>query len=635
MEREKSSEESDVLERSTKKFKDNHCEGEYQSGNSESNANAFRSYKDKLVGDIPGAYEQAFGFDAFMEDEADSDCEESSLCDGMVVISLSKEEKVRIREPWGNAIIVKTLGWKVGFLFLSTKLRTMWMPSGRMDIIDLGNDFFLIKFELQTDLEVVLKGGLWFVGQQFLAIRKWEPEFKAEEASLSSVAVWIRLLGLPIEFYEPTILKKIGRAIGPVLRIDSYTANGVRGRFARLCVQVNIEQPLINTVKIGKMVQLVQYEGINMLCFACGRLGHRKENCPALIRSSVETTKNSSPQSSSRNQSSSVLLESDQAGDLLKERSIPSVVVTSEHVGKAYGEWMVVSRRKKPNGKNNAHSNGTRVDETRGQDVPPQSRDPQAIPRDVVPDNRKDMKRKASTSSAGKDRHNGGNSQEKPISSQGLLKGKKGFSYKAANTLSKPNHRKTVVDRVSNRSLGWEQNNWLPKTPLNTNTIFNFGTGSSENDVSRLPLGETSERENNPNGEINYCRNSKGPNGDHGVVQHRGNGGVEEYLPFNGGQCTAGLPSDDGRGMVHHSEPILALLDGSAKVSSIDVLAVRASIRATSLRKISKCLGENIPGTNDNTKENFAKETHRNGHHGKFVQGEASAVLSPFNSTHS
>jgi len=140
-----------------------------------------------------------------------------------------------------------------------------------------------------------LKGGPWFVGQQFLAIRKWEPEFKAEEASLSSVAVWIRLPGLPIEFYEPTILKKIGRAIGPVLHIDSYIANGVKGRFARLCVQVNIEQPLINTVKIGKMVQLVQYEGINMLCFACGRLGHRKENCPALIRSTVGTTKNSSP----------------------------------------------------------------------------------------------------------------------------------------------------------------------------------------------------------------------------------------------------------------------------------------------------------------------------------------------------
>jgi len=55
----------------------------------------------------------------------------------------------------------------------------------------------------------------------------------------------------------------------------------------------------------------------------------------------------------------------------LKELSTPSAVMMSKHMGKAYGEWMVVSRRKKPNGKNNAHSNETRVDETRGQDVPP------------------------------------------------------------------------------------------------------------------------------------------------------------------------------------------------------------------------------------------------------------------------
>lgn len=130
----------------------------------EKERNTFRSYKDKLVGDIPGVYEQAFGVVANMEEEVQSDVEEDYLCEGMVAILLSKKEKTRIREPWGQAIIVKTFGRNVGFLFLSTKLRAMWMPVGRMDCIDIGNDFFLIKFELQSDLEVVLKGGPWFVG---------------------------------------------------------------------------------------------------------------------------------------------------------------------------------------------------------------------------------------------------------------------------------------------------------------------------------------------------------------------------------------------------------------------------------------------------------------------------------------
>ena len=63
MERERSFEESDTLERSTKKFKENHCIKEHDHGNYGIEANAFRSYKDKLVGDIPSAYEQAFGFE--------------------------------------------------------------------------------------------------------------------------------------------------------------------------------------------------------------------------------------------------------------------------------------------------------------------------------------------------------------------------------------------------------------------------------------------------------------------------------------------------------------------------------------------------------------------------------------------
>lgn len=101
--------------------------------------------------------------------------------------------------------------------------------------------FSLIKFELQEDVDKVLKGVPWFVSQHFLSIRQWEPYFKASAATFSSVAVWIRLPELPIEYYEPEALKEIGGAIGHVLRIDARTVNGPRRRFARLCVQVNLK----------------------------------------------------------------------------------------------------------------------------------------------------------------------------------------------------------------------------------------------------------------------------------------------------------------------------------------------------------------------------------------------------------
>nr|POF08459.1 hypothetical protein CFP56_46000 [Quercus suber] len=75
------------------------------------------------------------------------------------------------------------------------------------------------------------------------------------------------------------VLKKIGSAIGPVLRIDSYPVSGSRRSYARLCIQVDLDKPLINIVKIGRLRQKVMYEGISSLCFCCRCIGHKNENC--------------------------------------------------------------------------------------------------------------------------------------------------------------------------------------------------------------------------------------------------------------------------------------------------------------------------------------------------------------------
>ena len=74
----------------------------------------------------------------------------------------------------------------------------------------------------------------------------------------------MRFPELPIEFYDIKVLKEIGSAIGPMLRIDSYIATGSRGSYARLCIQIDLDKPLIKSIRIGRLVQLI---------FAVGGLG--------------------------------------------------------------------------------------------------------------------------------------------------------------------------------------------------------------------------------------------------------------------------------------------------------------------------------------------------------------------------
>lgn len=141
-----------------------------------------------------------------------------------------------------------------------------------------------MKFELVEDFDNVLKGGPWFIGGHYLTIRAWEPNFKPSLASCDRVEVWVRLPELPFEYYEPCVLQEIGVAIGPVLRIGATTATGVRGRFARICVQIDLSKPLARKILLEGVIQEVQYEGINALCFSCACVGHRKEWCSYLVK---------------------------------------------------------------------------------------------------------------------------------------------------------------------------------------------------------------------------------------------------------------------------------------------------------------------------------------------------------------
>ncbi|XP_065616924.1 uncharacterized protein LOC136062138 [Quercus suber] len=271
----RSREEDDVLQRSTKMVKENQNPISIMEG---------RSYRDKLVGECIGVFEIVFDVENVTEMETMSDDEANEDLPGVATVHLSGGRKGKIRVASTNALIVKVFGKAVGYHFLISRLVSLWELVGRMECIDLGNEFFLIRFSIAEDRAKVLKVGPWFVGGHYLSIKCWESNFMAKTAKLLAVAVWIRLPGLPIEYYEPSVLRDIGLAIGSVLRIDTQTATEVRGGFARLCVQVNFDKPIIKLIKIGSIRQPVQYEGINALCFSCGRVSRKTEECPYRVK---------------------------------------------------------------------------------------------------------------------------------------------------------------------------------------------------------------------------------------------------------------------------------------------------------------------------------------------------------------
>ncbi|KAG6745778.1 hypothetical protein POTOM_050285 [Populus tomentosa] len=82
------------------------------------------------------------------------------------------------------------------------------------------------------------------IADHYLTPRQWQLSFDPFEATIEKVAAWVRLPDLEMEYYDISVLWKIGNHIDRNLKIDRTTSIGTRGNYARICVEVDLTKPL-------------------------------------------------------------------------------------------------------------------------------------------------------------------------------------------------------------------------------------------------------------------------------------------------------------------------------------------------------------------------------------------------------
>jgi len=162
-------------------------------------------------------------------------------------ILLTAAEKRALREPWRNALIIRMFDKGIGYLQLKRRLKTKWALKGDFSLIDIGCDYYVTRFTNMEDYDHVLLNGPWMIGDNYLVIREWVPNFVPEEDHITKLTAWVRIPKLSVEYFNKQfLLHKIGQKIGRVIKVDSTTENVEWGQYTRMCVEVDLTKPLLS-----------------------------------------------------------------------------------------------------------------------------------------------------------------------------------------------------------------------------------------------------------------------------------------------------------------------------------------------------------------------------------------------------
>ncbi|KAJ0267257.1 hypothetical protein HA466_0011130 [Hirschfeldia incana] len=170
---------------------------------------------------------------------------------------------------------------------LLSNLPKIWNLENRVAGVDLGHGKFQFDFEAEEDIEEVLKNQPYHFDYWMLSLARWQP-MKSRNYP-SEITFWIRVVGVPGDYWGEPSFESIGDAIGKTVEVDLD--------FGRIKVVLDAFKELIfdTTVDFSggefhdgqeEWVSL-EYEKLFGFCETCFSLCHKTKRCPLTMKAPV------------------------------------------------------------------------------------------------------------------------------------------------------------------------------------------------------------------------------------------------------------------------------------------------------------------------------------------------------------
>ncbi|XP_048590805.1 uncharacterized protein LOC106361508 [Brassica napus] len=169
--------------------------------------------------------------------------------------------------------------------FLVVTLPKIWNLEDKVVGTDLGLGRFQFDFDAEEDIETVLKMQPFHFDYWMISLVRWQP--RKTKNYPSEITFWIKVLGVPLEFWEAPTFRSIGDAHGVTKDVDldygrvQVTVDG----YKELIFETTVDFKGGEYYEEEEAPVTLRYEKLFGYCKTCFSLCHKMEKCPQTIQS--------------------------------------------------------------------------------------------------------------------------------------------------------------------------------------------------------------------------------------------------------------------------------------------------------------------------------------------------------------
>ncbi|XP_074277152.1 uncharacterized protein LOC141600800 [Silene latifolia] len=180
------------------------------------------------------------------------------------------------------------LGANPPWALVEDYIYTVWGRFGVERVSFLDNGVFLVRFTKNEDRDALLQSGYYLYDNKPIVIKPWTVDMELVKAKVDVVPVWVKLFNVPLKFWG-SCLPAIAGLVGKFVKKDQDTHEKVRLSYARVMVELAMDQPLPAKVKFldesGNLVFVpVEYEWKPISCTSCNGIGHNATQCKRPVK---------------------------------------------------------------------------------------------------------------------------------------------------------------------------------------------------------------------------------------------------------------------------------------------------------------------------------------------------------------